>query len=627
MCNPEFHLFIIWDKGSKQLDDIVKDVEKKFELISVRKIQWSKPIFASSLSRFYGQKLPSKRGKIKETGTGPLHLIFLKDNSPVYDWRETSRGTELVNINMFDAKQTYRAWTGGGHKVHGTISEHETNQDILLLTGQDPSEYENNFGQFNISHIQNQNDDLLGSQGWDSFDQMFKILGGKLEYVVLRNHELINNHYSSEKHGDIDLLVTSQLDAALLLNARKISNIKTRVNYAVKVAGREFRIDIRYIGDRYYCSEWSKEILKTRVKTANGIFIPNPENQFYSLLYHALIHKQKSMSDDYPIKLKSLAKPVLSSKELTNGKITSDNFNAFQSHLVNFMKQKGYAFVEPLDRSVYFDRHMSKLDLTIAEIEKHFPISKLRPMDLTRKSGSRYISCEGMHLKTNQRVVVKIHGLGQSVQNEFVALRILNSCAAQYFPKPFYYTHTENLKFVAYEYIEGKTLEELVNLNELTNERAQIIVNDLIKIQTILVEKDIVHRDIKPSDIIIDNDCRVKLIDFQFAISNQHDKLRENKFTKENFSFLIGLGGNFKPAPLHWDDRYSLNKIITSLEEHFNLKNLEKITNGTIVAYYKKPNSIKSIIATFFYFLLNKKSKRAIKNWKLNTKISFKYLL
>ena len=38
-----------------------------------------------------------------------------------------------INKNIFDSKQLYREWTGGGHKVHTTDNVEESKTQLLLL--------------------------------------------------------------------------------------------------------------------------------------------------------------------------------------------------------------------------------------------------------------------------------------------------------------------------------------------------------------------------------------------------------------------------------------------------------------------------------------------------------------
>ncbi len=41
-----------------------------------------------------------------------------------------------VNVRMFDAKQRYRDWNGGGHRVHSTIEAKETDHNLFFILGE-----------------------------------------------------------------------------------------------------------------------------------------------------------------------------------------------------------------------------------------------------------------------------------------------------------------------------------------------------------------------------------------------------------------------------------------------------------------------------------------------------------
>ena len=132
---PEIHLFIIWEKGRVKEKQILTDMLSRFNVLHIEEICWSDALFSRNLTRFYGENLPSSSEKIVHCGSGPFLLIVVKDESPLYKYRKTTKGTQEVNVNIFDAKELYRYWTGGGHKIHATNSQKEVNHDLTLLTG------------------------------------------------------------------------------------------------------------------------------------------------------------------------------------------------------------------------------------------------------------------------------------------------------------------------------------------------------------------------------------------------------------------------------------------------------------------------------------------------------------
>lgn len=75
----------------------------------------------------------------------------------------------------------------------------------------------------------------------------------------------------------------------------------------------------------------------------------------------------------------------------------------------------------------------------------------------------------------------------------------------------------ENKTFIAMEYVEGKTLRELINDDELTIERITDISVQICEGLNEAHSKGITHRDIKPENILIDEKGKVKIVDFGLA--------------------------------------------------------------------------------------------------------------
>jgi hypothetical protein len=326
------YLFIIWSNALPQFEEILNDLASRFTVIKVIDVKWDADNFSRNMARFYGQKLPSLSRKENESGVKPFKAVVIKDSFSDFDYRVTSQGNELVNVNVFDAKSRYRKITGGGHKIHCTNNERESMHDLLLLTKIPYCHWcENSLSK--PSHVFN----LIGCIQWNSFAELFDVMNEILDYVVLRNMELIHDDLQDNNHEDIDILVRCKDEAALILNATKIHFWWFRSHYTVNVNNRSVRFDIRFIGDGYYDLNWEEDILSSREKF-NGFYIPSKEHLTYSLLYHALIHKRK-LSSEYVSKL---------------GLSASSDSELF-ANLVEFMHKNNYKFTEPKDLSVYYN--------------------------------------------------------------------------------------------------------------------------------------------------------------------------------------------------------------------------------------------------------------------------------
>jgi serine/threonine protein kinase len=89
--------------------------------------------------------------------------------------------------------------------------------------------------------------------------------------------------------------------------------------------------------------------------------------------------------------------------------------------------------------------------------------------------------------------------------------------------------------YIVMEYVEGKTLKEIVNFSgKLNVNNAILYVQQICSALNYAHVQNIIHRDIKPQNIMVDNNGQVKIIDFGIAKS----KLSEETATKSFFGSL-----------------------------------------------------------------------------------------
>ncbi|RAV22511.1 hypothetical protein [Paenibacillus contaminans] len=348
---PELHLFIVWEHAHYALQDIKSDIERKFTIKKQVRITWDPARFSLNLSRFYSQPLPDGSYKQHHCGTGAFTLFVVLDESPRYMEKSTSRGVSLVNANTFEAKSLYRTWTGGGHRVHATNTRAECERDLYLLLGMDCETFAKQFDQPWDGNNQHLSRDLTGTNGWASLTQYFEALNCGTEYVVLRNFEALPDCSCSEEHGDIDLLAGDLADIYYLSNAAAVFAEPYRVHYTVMIGGVPVAFDFRHIGDDYYNSSWQKSILASRILSDKGFYRPSEEHYFYSLLYHAIVHKA-SIGADYEKRLIGMA------ERLTIpgfGIRTMKDVNTLRFFMDMYLHTNGYQYTVPHDRSVYFN--------------------------------------------------------------------------------------------------------------------------------------------------------------------------------------------------------------------------------------------------------------------------------
>lgn len=339
--DQSLHVFVVWFNAKDTAERIETALRETFNLISSVSVRWSHDMFRENMSRLYGRKLPSIEQKVAHCGIGDFRLFLVEDENPDFQIADTTSGPQYVNLNVFEAKKLYRDWTDGGHRIHATNNNSETYRDLSLLIGRDP-----------INILRNSDGEVLtrnlsGTNGWESFDELFAIMNACLPYVVLRNFAELHNGELLKGHGDVDVLVHSLEEARQIMNATPQFRQAYRRYHKITIGGRDIPFDIRNVGDKYYDLPWQVEILKNRI-VEGQFYRPSETDLYFSLVYHALVHK-KNTSSDYIQAFNDLRQNASAALApwLVPDKL-SDELDAF-------MNARRYRFTYPEDASVFYN--------------------------------------------------------------------------------------------------------------------------------------------------------------------------------------------------------------------------------------------------------------------------------
>lgn len=136
--------------------------------------------------------------------------------------------------------------------------------------------------------------------------------------------------------------------------------------------------------------------------------------------------------------------------------------------------------------------------------------------------------------------------------------------------------HIEGLGHcIVLEFIDGETLQSVMESHRLTTSLAQKIIAELCDALAYLHKKQIVHRDLKPSNILIThNGDNVKLIDFSLADADDSVMLKLPAGTRKYLA-----PETLEDIPLDCRaDIYSLGIIMGEMAELLNDKHLAAVS-------------------------------------------------
>lgn len=537
------HDLIIWPKARNFRDMIIRDIRSEFRILAVVFLNWDKEKGDENFKVFYSESWRHLAGpelkiniknKAEYCGVGSFTLVIFEDSSPLLSFAETTNGKKKVNINIFNKKKYYRALTGGGHLIHTSNDEKETDRDLCLLLGMDTERFVKLYGNGEEKTL-HFNRNCSGVDGYDSLESLFYTLNHSIDYCVLRNYETIPEFVFEQGHEDIDLLTEDLSYIVNLTLAKPISGSEDRVDYSIKIAGKDIPFDFRYVGDNYYDSVWEKHILERRRLERKLFYIPAPEDLYYSLLYHAYVQKYEVKTDYYP-KLERYAHNI--------GVVYAPDATKSVLQLDSYLNSKGYEYVTPRDTTVVYNQQTlsySKYALRYGRCIKH--------TEETGQNGYKYTS----KVFEGSDGIIKC-GTAWLMENEAGFLDKLSD----YDAFPHIRSKTElgdNQVLLTLSRLDGVGATRF--FADVTNQRARIIrsfVLQTTRIISILRSHGIEHRDMTPSNIIVSKDSKkvkVGLIDFGWAadINDQDAKTP------------IYLGGRYAYKDNHFDS-YALGVFL-----------------------------------------------------------------
>ncbi|MDC0859215.1 hypothetical protein OAP45_00080 [Candidatus Pelagibacter sp.] len=334
ILSNDLRVLVVWDQKNNSIVEKKILQNKKFLIIDKIKLRkdFHTEIFRDRIfciDQFYNKNISKNNNKLKND----IYVYIIKSINPIFKSNKMifSREERIVDDEIFAFKKKIRKKRLG--IIHISDNFEESKRNAIFF-----SKSINNFPALYFFKTQN----IFNSEK-DFFQKLNK--EKKIKYVILRN--------KNSQNDDIDILVNNYFlfkrfadcHSYKLKNLKFISNSGDPVedngfkvsNYFM-IKNKKIKIDIRYIGDRYFDIRWQKDILANR-KISLYYYIPDDKNFVYSLIYHIVYHK--SFLDKKYINI--LKKKL---------KLRSLNLIVLKKLIDNFLSLKKYKIHRPLDLTI-----------------------------------------------------------------------------------------------------------------------------------------------------------------------------------------------------------------------------------------------------------------------------------
>ena len=333
------------------------------------------------------------------------------------------------------------------------------------------------------------------------------------------------------------------------------------MHYSILISGQKVRFDFRFVGDDYYDTRFQKKILDNRVLSNKIFYKPSDLDYFYSLIYHAVIHK-RSISEDYLHK-------ILKTAEQINLRFAISDKLSICKILEEYLLKSNYLITKPEDHSVYFSKDNIDIYSLIQYLKKEFKLDDIEFFLEDKWQKNIFSMMYFVGYKEKKKLFIKV-GKSESklIEREVEVIRYLSQTDIA-IPELVNYCKFKNFSILVENFIEGELLTDILEQNKLSKENVSNIICSLKKIIKVLHKRRLIHRDLRPDNLILSNG-KIFLIDFAFVLDQKHNKFPELDFVLENIDNIKDLGGEYKLSKLIWDDVSSCQKIIKEIYPKYN---------------------------------------------------------
>lgn len=137
------------------------------------------------------------------------------------------------------------------------------------------------------------------------------------------------------------------------------------------------------------------------------------------------------------------------------------------------------------------------------------------------------------HNKNNKKIVVRYIKTGEDVYEKLLKIK------SDYLPQIYDVVRGESDTMVLEEYISGMTLGDVLESGLYTETGTKMVIASVCEGLEILHNNSIIHRDIKPDNIMVTDDGQIKIIDFNAS--------KEYKEEKKEDTIILGTTGYAAP--------------------------------------------------------------------------------
>jgi hypothetical protein len=237
-------------------------------------------------------------------------------------------------------------------------------------------------------------------------------------------------------------------------------------------------------------------------------------------------------------------------------------YSARFGRLMDFMRSHCYSAMRPRDPTVMFNAYLLEVDDAKERLARLFGLENLEAVQMPHSAHTKLLYFKGRSRSCD--VFVKCGDDPQRCRREYTLANLAWSEAPHLFARPLFYRSVPGETAICTEWVKGPSLADYLVSGKRSLEVDEAAAAAVLAMAQALGCVGLVHRDLRPENLLFADDGGLRLVDFQFAVCRK--SYREDSIYRRHPELIRPLGTpEYSRFDYTWDDMYSAAKVMEHL--------------------------------------------------------------